>query len=113
MINSTTPVITPPSEWVLVTSVPNGTAERTYVYRKLAGGSEPASYQFGFSFTVKWRDVRCTTRTRIDQVSKWRLPAEELAPRRFRPTRSFHPSAVGRGVNRQRAGRVSLSTTAA
>ncbi len=53
VINSTTPVITPPSEWVLVTSVPNGTAERTYVYRKLAGGSEPASYQFGFSFNVK------------------------------------------------------------
>jgi RHS repeat-associated protein len=51
--NSTTVTVTPPAGWVLVTSILNGTNVTTRVYRKLAGGSEPASYLFGYSFNVK------------------------------------------------------------
>jgi MSHA biogenesis protein MshQ len=53
VMNSTTVVITPPSGWVLVTSVLNVTSVRTNVYRKLAGGSESVAYAFGFSFNTK------------------------------------------------------------
>ncbi len=38
---------------MLVASIVNGTNVTTRVYRKLAGGSEPATYVFGYSFNVK------------------------------------------------------------
>lgn len=53
IVNSSTVTITPPAGWTQVATINNGTDNRTVVYHRAAGTSEPASYAFGFSFNVK------------------------------------------------------------
>lgn len=48
---TTAPVATPPAGWTLVRQIDNNTATRNslFVYRRVAGGSEPASYTWNFT----------------------------------------------------------------
>ena len=45
----TTSLVTPPTEWTQVWSQDQGTEQTQHVYRKVAGASEPASYDFGLN----------------------------------------------------------------
>ncbi len=82
---------------MLVHSIPNGTNVTTRVYRKLAGGSEPATYVFGYSFNVK-SAVAVAAYTGVDPTT----PVEVFVP---------GTNASGHGPTRHRQAPVRVTIT--